>query len=39
VVTEHGIAALAGRSPAERASALAAIAAPAHREALLQHIH
>lgn len=36
VVTEHGIAVLAGRSPAERARALAAIAAPEHREALLR---
>lgn len=35
VVTEYGIAELRGRSLAERASALAAVAHPAHRDALL----
>ena len=34
VVTEHGIARLRGRSMAQRAMALIAIAAPEHREAL-----
>ena len=34
VVTEHGVAELRGRSIAERASALIAIADPAHREKL-----
>jgi 4-hydroxybutyrate CoA-transferase len=34
VVTEHGIALLRGRGREERAAALRAIAAPAHREAL-----
>lgn len=36
VVTEHGVAALAGRSVAERVRALVAIAAPAAREQLLE---
>jgi acyl-CoA hydrolase len=35
VVTEHGVARLEGRSTRERAEALAAIAAPQHRDALL----
>jgi 4-hydroxybutyrate CoA-transferase len=35
VVTEHGVARLEGRSTRERAEALAAIAAPQHREQLL----
>ncbi len=34
VVTEHGVAALRGRTVSERAAALIAIAAPEHREAL-----
>ena len=34
VVTEHGVAELRGRTLAERAQALIAIADPAHREAL-----
>lgn len=34
VVTEHGVAALRGLPPEERAAALIAVAAPAHREAL-----
>ncbi|MGH9095749.1 MAG: acetyl-CoA hydrolase/transferase family protein [Acidimicrobiales bacterium] len=36
VVTEHGVAPLAGRSLTERADALIAIAAPHHRQALEQ---
>jgi 4-hydroxybutyrate CoA-transferase len=36
IVTEHGIAHLRGRSREERAQALAAIAAPEHREQLLR---
>ena len=36
VVTEHGVAALAGKSGAARARALVSIAAPEHRAALLQ---
>jgi len=35
VVTEHGVAHLEGRSTRERAEALAAIAAPQHRDALI----
>lgn len=35
VVTEFGVAALRGRSPAERAAALAAVAHPDHRDSLL----
>jgi acyl-CoA hydrolase len=35
VVTEHGVAALRGRSFRERAAALAAIAHPSHRDGLL----
>ncbi|MDA3040748.1 MAG: propionyl-CoA--succinate CoA transferase, partial [Actinomycetota bacterium] len=34
VVTEHGVAALRGRTVSERAAALIAIAAPEHRESL-----
>lgn len=34
VVTEHGVADLRGRTVAERAEALVAIADPAHRDAL-----
>jgi acyl-CoA hydrolase len=34
VVTEHGVADLRGVDDAERARRLAAVAAPAHREAL-----
>jgi acyl-CoA hydrolase len=34
VVTEHGVAELAGRSTDERAAALVAVAAPQHRDAL-----
>jgi len=36
VVTEHGVARLEGRSTRERAEALAAIAAPQHRDTLLE---
>ncbi len=36
VVTEHGVAELRGRSLADRARALIAVAAPAHREALVR---
>jgi len=34
VVTEHGVAELRGRTLAERAQALIAVAAPQHREEL-----
>jgi acyl-CoA hydrolase len=39
VVTEHGIADLYGKSLAERAKALIAIAAPEHRDALSRAAH
>lgn len=39
VVTEHGIADLRGKSVRQRAKALAAIAAPAFRDALLHEAH
>jgi acyl-CoA hydrolase len=39
VVTEHGVASLHGRSYRERAVALAAIAHPRHRDALLAAAH
>lgn len=38
VVTEHGVAQLAHRGPAERARALIAIAAPQHRDALARSL-
>jgi len=39
VVTEHGVAHLAGRSPEDRARAMIAIAAPEHREHLARSIN
>jgi 4-hydroxybutyrate CoA-transferase len=36
IVTEHGVAHLAGRSVRERAEALLAVAAPQHRESLIE---
>lgn len=36
IVTEYGVAYLRGANPAQRAAAIAAIAHPAHREALLK---
>lgn len=38
VVTEHGVAHLAGHTPAERARAMVAIAAPEHRDALARSL-
>jgi 4-hydroxybutyrate CoA-transferase len=39
VVTEHGVAELHGRTLRQRADALVAIAAPEHRDALLDDLH
>ena len=39
VVTEHGVAELAGRTLAERAEALIAVADPRHRDALTAEAH
>ena len=39
VVTEHGVAELRGRTVAERAAALIAIADPAYRDQLSQAAH